>query len=60
MRMNRRALNWHKENMEIICSETANKRDSMYIYALAVAVGFILDWINKADKTLGSINAENK
>lgn len=41
--------NWHGENMEIICQETANDRRYKYIYAIAVAVKYILGWIERQE-----------
>ena len=42
-------LDWHKTNMDIVCSETANDRDLRYIYAVANAVRFILEQMHKQE-----------
>lgn len=45
--MDRREMNWHGENMDIIISETANKREKRYTYAIATAVKAILATLEK-------------
>lgn len=45
-----RIRDWHGRNMDIIIDETANKRDKRYTYALAVAIKYILEWIERNEK----------
>ena len=42
-------LNWDKKNMDVICERTANKRETAYIWAIAVAIGHILEWIKRQE-----------
>lgn len=37
-------------NMETVCEETANRREMRYIYAIAVAVLHILEWIERKER----------
>lgn len=37
-------------NVEEVCERTANKPDKIYIYALAVAVLHILQWIERRER----------
>lgn len=43
-------LTWDAENMETVAIETANDREMRYIYAMAVALLHILDWIRRNDE----------
>ncbi len=45
--MNRKKLTWHAKNMEEIACRTANNRDTAYIWAIACAVKFILEELEK-------------
>lgn len=49
--MNRKILNWHGKNMDVIMSRTANNRDTAYIWAIACAVKFILSEMEKNGKS---------
>lgn len=35
--------------MDVICERTANKRETAYIWAIAVAIGHILEWIKRQE-----------
>lgn len=43
-------LSWNKNNIDTVVEETANNRDKKYIYAIAVAVQYILEWIKRNGK----------
>jgi len=45
--MKRSELNWHGKNMDVIINETANNRETAYIWAIACAVKFILAEMEK-------------
>lgn len=45
-----KAIDWHKNNMDIIAEETANKREYKYIYAISAALIYILNWIRRHDE----------
>ena len=45
--MDRKELNWHGKNMEVVCKETANNRELAYIYAVANATRWILTVMEK-------------
>lgn len=49
-----KAINWHKNNMDIIAEETVSDPKFKYIYAISVALIYILDWIRKNEKNLKS------
>lgn len=49
--MNRKILNWHGKNMDVIMSRTANNRNTAYIWAIACAVKFILSEMEKNGKS---------
>ena len=44
-------LDWHKNNIDTVIEETANDRRYRHIYAIAVAVGYILEWIRRQEKS---------
>lgn len=49
--MNRKELNWHGKNMEVVCRKTANNRDLAYIYAIANATRWILTVLEKEQRS---------
>lgn len=48
--MDRKKLTWHAKNMEEIACRTANNRDTAYIWAIACAVKFILEELEKHER----------
>ena len=47
-----KVLSWHKKNIDKIVEETANNRDYKYTYAMALAIQYILDRMNKQEEKI--------
>lgn len=47
-----KVLSWHKKNINKVVEETANNRDYKYIYAMALAIQYILDRMNKQEEKI--------
>lgn len=47
-----KVLSWHKKNIDKIVDETANNRDYKYTYAMALAIQYILDRMNKQEEKI--------
>lgn len=47
-----KVLSWHKKNIDKIVEETANNRNYKYTYAMALAIQYILDRMNKQEEKI--------
>lgn len=47
-----KVLSWHKKNIDKVVEETANNRDYKYTYAMALAIQYILDRMNKQEEKI--------
>ena len=47
-----KVLSWHKNNIDTVVEETANNREYKYIYAMALAIQYILDRMNKQEEKI--------
>lgn len=47
-----KVLSWHKKNIDKVVEKTANNRDYKYTYAMALAIQYILDRMNKQEEKI--------
>ena len=47
-----KVLSWHKNNIDTVVEETANNREYKYINAMALAIQYILDRMNKQEEKI--------